>query len=442
MDQKWAEQMCEVFDPSYFDQKYLSYLSDRYFTYAKKYKVFPSIGLLVTIIKDELKKGSDLLLKEQVISYLTEIKANPNPGDLEFVKEKSLDFCRKQALKLAIGQAVDHMASQDGNYEQIVEIVKKAVMVGTTPSVGHDFFEDYEARFSVLKRDVIPTGIKEFDHQLVLQGGLGKGELGVVIAATGTGKSHFLVEMGCSALKNGLDVVHYTLELSETQVGLRYDSNLCGIDSNEVINNKEKVLERYNDQTLGRLILKQYPPNTATVYTIKSHVERLKITKNFNPALIIIDYGDIMRSTRKFDSIRHELKLVYEEMRALAIELNVALWTASQSNKEGANSDVIDMTNMSEAYGKAMIADFIVSISRKAYEKSSGAGRLYVAKNRAGRDGLVYPVIIDTAQSRFTINGEVMTPSDQRNDDQQSFKNALAKRFQELKNDSEISASS
>jgi len=440
MDPKWAELLIEVFDPSFFDQKYLIYLAERYFSYAKKYKVFPSMQILLTIIKDELKKGSDLLLKEQVVNYLTSIKANPQPGDLEFVKEKSLDFCRKQALKLAIGQAVDHMASNDENYEQIVEIIKKAVMVGTTPSVGHDFFEDYEARFSVLKREVIPTGIDQLDKKEILQGGLGRGELGVVVAASGVGKSHFLVEMGCSAIKRGFDVVHYTLELSETQVGMRYDSNLCGIESNEVINNKEKVLERYKDSTLGRLIIKQYPPNSATVYTLKSHIERLKVTKGVNPSLIIIDYADIMRSTRKFDSLRHELKLAYEEIRALSIELNVACWTASQSNKEGAMSDVIDMTNMAEAYGKAMIADLIVSISRKAHEKSTGQGRLYIAKNRAGRDGLMYPILIDTAQSRFAINGDVSSPHESSMNEQDNFKKALAKRFNDLKNDETLVA--
>lgn len=438
MDSKWAEILLEVFDPSYFDQKYLVYLADRYFTYAKKYKVFPSIGLLVTIIKDELKKGSDLILKDQVVNYLTEIKANPNPGDLEFVKEKSLDFCRKQALKLAIGQAVDHMASQDENYEQIVEIIKKAVMVGTAPSVGHDFFEDYEARFSVIARNVIPTGISQLDKKEILQGGLGRGELGIVIGATGAGKSHYLVEMGCAALKAGMDVIHYTLELSETQVGVRYDSNLCAIDSNLILDNKEKILERYKDKTLGRLIIKQYPTGSPTVYTLKSHIERLKVQKGFNPALVVIDYADIMRSTRKFDSLRHELKLVYEELRGLASELNVAIWSASQSNKEGANSEVIDMTNMSEAYGKAMISDFIVSISRKAHEKSSGHGRLYIAKNRAGRDGLMYPLLIDTAQSRFTITGDVSQPNQNPETDEQSFKKALAKRFADLKNDESL----
>ena len=87
----------------------------------------------------------------------------------------------------------------------------------------------------------------------------------------------------------------------------------------------------------------------------------------------------------------------------MAMEIGVPIWTASQSNKEGANAEVIDMTNMSEAYGKAMICDVIVSVSRRPHEKAGGWGRLYVAKNRAGRDGLVYPIKINTARSKFEI---------------------------------------
>jgi len=333
-----------------------------------------------------------------------------------------------------MGQAVDCIASNDGNYEQIVEIIKKAVMVGTAPSVGHDFFEDVEARFITTKREVIPTGLSELDKKEILQGGAGKGELNVVLANTGVGKSHLLVALGANALKQGFDVVHYTLELSETAVGTRYDSYLCDIDSNEIIDNKEKVTSRLKDTTLGKLVIKSYPPNMPTIYTLKSHLERLVIQKNIRPAMVIIDYADIMRSTRKFDSLRHELKLAYEELRAFAMEMNVVVWTASQSNKDGANSDVVDMSNMSEAYGKAMVADFIVSISRKSYEKANGQGRLYIAKNRAGKDGILYPININTARSQFTITSG---PSDMQEfigDDKEKMKDHLKSRWNELKN--------
>ena len=97
------------------------------------------------------------------------------------------------------------------------------------------------------------------------------------------------------------------------------------------------------------------------------------------------------------------LPLIYEELRNLAMDLSVPIWTASQANRESANSDIVGLENMAEAYGKAMVADVVISLSRKAMEKSTGAGRLFIAKNRAGKDGLVFSIHIDTSKSKFEI---------------------------------------
>lgn len=352
-DWKFAEQMMEVFDSSYFELKYLQFLADRYFAYSNKYKVFPTLQLLVTIIREDLKVGTDVILRDQIIDYLQRMKSNPDAGDLQFVREKSLDFCRKQALKAALENAVDQM--QANKYESIVESIKKAVQVGTAPSVGHDFFNEMDSRWTLLKRDTIPTGIPELDKKDILNGGSGKGELLCVVGGSGSGKSHFLIMLGANALRCGKHVLHYTFELSETAVGIRYDSNLCDIDSSDVMVRKDEVKSFYeSNKSLGRLFIKEYPTNTATIFTIRSHIERLSL-KGFKPDIVIIDYADIMRSTRQYDSLRHELKLVYEELRGLAMETGIPIWTASQSNKEGANAEIIDMTNMSEAYGLSLI---------------------------------------------------------------------------------------
>lgn len=434
-DKTWSEQMLEVFDVEYLEPKYLQFLAERYFGYAKKYKVFPTLTLLLTIIRDELKVGTDTLVRDQIIDYLQRMRANPDPGDLAYVKEKSLDFCRRQALKAALTMAVDQIQAE--KYEQIVENIKKAVMVGTAPQLGHDFFNDYEARFTALQRHCVATGFEELDKKDIFNGGLGGGEIGVVVAGSGTGKSHFLVNLGVNALKAGKNVLHYTFELSEAAVGRRYDSNLCDIDSNMVIDNKEKILSLYKEMELGRLIIKEFPTNSATIYTLRNHIERLGV-KGFRPDIILVDYADIMRSTRQYDSLRHELKLIYEELRAYSAEMSVPIWTASQSNKEGTNAEVIDMTNMSEAYGKAFVADVIVSISRRAFEKASGIGRLYIAKNRAGRDGIVYPIRIDTSKSKFEICGTAGTFEAAAQENESDVKKALRSKWQELQSDPAI----
>lgn len=436
-DHIWSEQMLEVIDVNYFDLRYLQFLADKYYKYAKKYKVYPSFNLLIQIVKDDLKVGTDVVIRDQILEFLLRIKNNPDMGDLHYIKEKALDFCRKQALKQAFEVAIDQM--QNEKYESIVETIKAAVMVGTAPTIGHDFFEDFEARFTKLHRRCIPTGIEELDQKEILNGGLGRGELGIVIGNAGSGKSHWLTQCGANAMKRKFNVVHYTLELSESQVGIRYDSNLCDIESTYIIDNKDKIIQKYKDTQgeLGKLYIKEYPTSSATVYTLRSHLERLDI-KGFKADLIIIDYADIMRSTRQYDALRHELKLIYEELRGLAKEKDCAIWSASQGNKESINSDIMDMGNMSESYGKAAVADFIIGLSRKPQEKASGIVRLYISKNRSGKDGLLYTAKIDTAKSTFQILGQSYTPAEYSKEEEKDLKKALKAKWNELKKDNII----
>ena len=429
-DRSWATQMTEIMTPEYFDLKYLQYLCKSYFSYHQKYKDFPTLTLLITIIRDDLKEGKDTILRDQIIEFLQRIRVNPDMGDLQFVKDKSLDFCKKQAMREALEKAVEMIASD--NIDSVVDLMKNALAAGTPAAIGHDFFEDTEARFVKTRRQTCPTGLAQIDAQDILNGGLGRGELGVVIAPTGVGKSHFLVQMGAEALRVGKNVVHYTFELSETAVGLRYDSNLCGISSSDVIDRKEEVLDFYKENSLGRLIIKEYPTGTPSVQTIRNHIEKL-LLKSFVPSVIIIDYADIMKSSRKFDSLRHELKLVYEELRNLAMDLNVPIWTASQANREASNSEIVGLENMSEAYGKAMVADVVLSISRKPNEKATGAGRIFVAKNRAGRDGMLFPMIIDTSMSKFKLmDTNEMTLDDAMKSDGHSMKKLLKEKWDEV----------
>ena len=169
--------------------------------------------------------------------------------------------------------------------------------------------------------------------------------------------------------------------------------------------------------------------------TIRNHIEKLKL-KEFMPSLIVIDYADIMRSSRQYDSLRHELKLIYEELRNLAMELNIPVWTASQANRDSAKSDVVGLENMSEAYAKAMVADVVISLSRKPMEKSTGVGRLFVAKNRAGRDGLLFPIKMDTARSKVEfLDEEDLNLREVAENDARTMKNLLKAKWKEVQQD-------
>ena len=148
----------------------------------------------------------------------------------------------------------------------------------------------------------------------------------------------------------------------------------------------------------------------------------------------MIDYADIMRSSRKMDSLRHELKLIYEELRNLAMDMNIPIWTASQANRDASNADVVGLETMSEAYGKAMVADVVISLSRKPLEKSTGSGRLFVAKNRAGRDGILFPIHLDTSKSILMIadNANDISLNDAVDFDNNSMKKLLLEKWKQV----------
>ena len=431
-DTTWSAQMIEVVDPEYFDLKYLSYLCEKYFSYYSKYKTFPTLTILITIIKEDLSKTKESVLRDQIIEYLHRMKTNPDIGDLQYVKEKSLEFCKKQAFREALEQSVELIQTE--KYESVINIMKEAISVGMPNTTGHDFFDDIEARFVQINRQVCPTGLDRIDAQDILRGGLGRGELGVIAANTGVGKSHFLVAMGCAAMLAGKNVIHYTFELSEHDTGKRYDSNLCDIPSNEIIERKDEVIDKYRKMELGKLIIKEYPTGSASVMTLRNHIEKLTL-KGFKPSLVTVDYADVMKSSRAYDSLRHELKLIYTELRNLAVELNIPIWTASQANKDSSKSDVVGLENLGESYGKAQVADVVLSISRKPMEKSEGTGRIFVAKNRAGRDGLLFPINIDTAKSKFEILDETsMTLNEAVAQDNNSMKEKLREKWKEVNN--------
>ena len=401
IDKDWAQQMYEVMKPHYFELKYLQYLCEKYFEYFEKYRCFPTMQLLIQMIAEELTpSGTDGILRSQIVQFVQRMRGNPHPEDLPYVKDKVLDFCKRQAFKEALTKAVDLV--QGEKFESVVDLMRHAVSVGMPHSIGHDFFEDIEARFNEIQRITTPTGIREIDHKDVLDGGLGRGELGVVVAPTGVGKSHWLVQVGAEALRAGKNVVHYSFELSEVLVGKRYDANLTDIPVSDLIDNKDKVKKVYEENEYGNLIIKYYPTRSASVVTLRNHLEKLKFRGNL-PSIVIIDYADVMKSTKAYEALRHELMLIYEELRQMAGDMNLPIWTASQSNRAGANADIVGLENMGEAYGKAQVSDFVLGLSRKPEEKAAGLCRLFIAKNRSGMDGIQLQCGIDTARSKFRV---------------------------------------
>lgn len=410
-DRQWASQVAEVMDVSFFEFAYLRQLATKYLEYYGIYKEFPSLDLMVSYVKELHTNAADNALVEQMVSVLKDTKTKKEFGDLAHVKNATMSFLRQQGFKKALIDCTELVKNED-QYDKAVEIVKKAISAGQTQTPGMDLENDVDARYSETYRNTIKTNIQTvtgettLDDRKILNGGSGAGELCVVIAPTGVGKSHFLVHIGAQALLQNKNVLHFTLELNERATGIRYDSHLLEIDSLDCPEHKQTIKDFYaaNAGKIGKLRVK-YINNGATVNTLRTFIDKLSL-ENFRPDLLIVDYAGIMRSTEKYELQRMELKKIYEELRAFAGELDLPVWTACQSNKEGAEAEVVSLANMSEAYAQAHICDFVIGLGRPESQKASGMGTIFIAKNRAGLDGMQYKVRVNTAQSRITMLSE------------------------------------
>jgi replicative DNA helicase len=274
--------------------------------------------------------------------------------------------------------------------------------LGADNNHGHDYHKDVEDRFEMKMRNPISTHWDEIDS--ITKGGLGKRELGVVVAPTGAGKSMALVHLGAMAVVKGKTVVHYTLELADTVVGQRYDSCLTGVELKNLMSMKDPIMEAVK-HIPGQLIIKEYPTKSASTRTIAGHLEKLK-QKGIDVDMIIVDYADLLRPTAtgfKSQELRHSLGNIYEELRAIGQVCDIPVWTASQTNRSGLNAEVITMEAISEAFNKCFVADFICTISRTIEDKTENKGRMFVAKNRNGIDGIVYPMEFDTSKVHLKV---------------------------------------
>jgi len=433
IDFAWAEQMQEIIKVEYFEIEYFQFLVKTYYDYFAEYRTFPTIPIIASIIKDKLegKASLDGLLLTRAIKLLKKTKKEPDLRDLPYVKSKALDFCKKQAMTEALYRSTELIIEND--YDEVIDVMKKALMAGEETSIGHDFEEDIESRFVDVQRDPIPTGVPELDRHEVLDGGLGRGELGIFVAAPGAGKSHWLVQIGANAVLNGYNVLHITLEMSETKVGRRYDGWFTGINNREISRNRDKVNGWYKDnkEGMGRLFIKEFPSGQATTNTFRAYIQKLGIKKNFKPDLIVIDYADEMSSIKKFDSTssRHEFKSIYRDCRNMAREFNCAVWSASQSNKEGSSAEIVTGENMSESYRKLDVPDFVFTGACRPQDKAKGIMKGFTAKVRDGRDGDILPMHVDKTTSRFTVITEEQYAALSKSDEDQE--NELKQRLQE-----------
>lgn len=387
-DRPFLEQAHDIIVPSYFESEANKWIVERSLWYFNTYRSLPTME----VFKKEVDKvPADNVLRVAIVEALKPIFGhlkNP-PDDLKYIKDEFLTFCKNQSLKAAVLKSADLL--QTGRYDEIKSIIDKAVHAGAERNLGHVYVEDVETRTNKVTRNVVAMPWQCFNE--ITDGGLGAGELGCIIAPSGIGKSWFLAKIGAHAVRQGKTVAHYTLELSETYLGLRYDSIYTGIAPNEVYNNVPRVQEIV-DSLPGKLYIKYFPARAITVNAINAHIQRMATLGNM-PDIVIIDYADLMRSTSKADARHEELGYIYEEIRGMLGEYGIPGWTASQSQRSALNDDVIDSDKIAGAYSKVMACDFIFSATRKLQDKMTKSAKAFVVKNRFGPDGLVFPAAMD-----------------------------------------------
>jgi len=403
-DRPFADQITEVLDVEFLELQYLRTFVAKVVEYRTKYGKHPSTNAMISILRTELDRESEVT-QQQVRDYFARVHTTEISDDVDYIKETSLDFCRKQKLKEAMMKSVNLL--QTCSFDEISKVINDALKLGSENNFGHDFIADFEERYKPKFRLPVTTGWTEIDT--ITSGGLGRNELGVVIAPTGAGKSMALVHLGSQAIKEGKTVVHYTLELQDTVVACRYDSCITKYPLSDLTSFKDEIFEEIKDLD-GTLIVKEYPTKSASTNTIKAHLSRL-VKRGIEPGMIIVDYADLLRPVVVRKEKRTELESIYEELRGLSNEFNCPIWTASQTNRSGLNAEVVTMEQISEAFNKCFVADFICTLSRTIEDKQNNRAKMFIAKNRNGPDGIVYDLFMDTSNVCIKMLPKPIVPS-------------------------------
>jgi len=392
-DNKFIQTISDILEPAYFDSDANKWLTEKISEYFMEFRKAPTLEVL----KIKITQMDDEILKVSVIENLKEAWRNIEATDLEFVKQETLGFCKNQVLKGAIVEAVDLLEQK--RYDEIKTIIDAAMKAGSERDLGHDYIISLEDRLTKSVRNTLETPWDSVTN--VMDGGLGKGELGVLVAPAGIGKTWCLQTIGAHLVKLGKTVVHYTLELNADYVGLRYDTVFSGTPTANIKFYKKDV-QKVIDKLKGKLMIKYYPTRSATVNTISAHLKQMEI-QEIKPEAVIVDYADILKPTTFYKEKRHSIGETYENLRGIAGEFDIPIWTASQANRSSLEEEVIDATKIAEDYSKVMTADFVMSISRKVEDKIANTGRFHVIKNRFGIDGITFPASINTNTGKIEV---------------------------------------
>ena len=351
----------------YFEDYNNKIIFDELAKYFMEYDALPSKEALSI----EIESREDL--NETTFSELKTSLQNmtEEPHEIDWLVTTSEKWCRDRAIYNALLESIQ---IADGNSETmgrdaIPSILSNALSVSFDNSVGHDYIDDADQRYQFYHRveEKVPFDIELLNK--ITKGGLSKKTLNIALAGTGVGKSLFMCHCAAANLSAGLNVLYITLEMAEEKIAERIDANLMNIpiQSLETLPKPmfDSKIEKVNNKTNGRLIIKEYPTASAHVGHFKALLQELAIKKSFVPDIIYVDYLNICNSSRYKGAIVNSytfVKSIAEELRGLAGEHNVPIVSATQTTRSGYGNSDVDLTDTSESFGLPATADFMIAL--------------------------------------------------------------------------------
>lgn len=387
----FPERIIDIVQEEYFDT-YQKIILNYQLKFFNEYRQVARFSTLKDLI-NEKEKGQN---RDYLLGLIEKIESS-KVENVQFIKDSIYRYFKERSVKNCLYQLVKDWKNH--NYDSMKLNLENALKAGEPKETGHNYLKDSAKRLDRDFRDPI-SFIPSLD--MYIGGGLSRGEMGVVLAPTGGGKSMFLVAGAATALLAGKKVIYYTLELSEEVVGQRFDACINQIGLKTIWDFSDYIQEQLEEiaKLGGELVIKKFPSGQATINTLMSHLRTLESTEGFKPDIIFIDYGDLLKSLDNYIEKRHSLDSIYVGIRGMADELGVPVWNAAQTNRDGMDTDKVALRSIGESLGNARAADIVISVGRDPAELEENplAAKIGILKNRNGAAGIYLDAIFDPSK--------------------------------------------
>ena len=392
----------------YFSNRVEQLLFGEVFTFIEKYNNLPTKDAILI----ELNSRRDINEEElqHIKDYVTSIENTE--ADEQWLLETTEKFCKDRAVHNAVLAGIKILDNKDKKQspEAIPHILSEALAVSFDKSVGHDYIEDAEARFKFYH-----TKEKRYQFDLdymnrITKGGVPSKTLNIALAGTGVGKSLFMCHVAASYLLQGLNVLYITLEMAEERIAERIDANLLDVTMEDLHEMPQQLydgkIKKLREKTQGQLIIKEYPTASAHSGHFKSLINELALKKSFRPDVIFIDYLNICSSARfKGGNISSYfyIKAIAEELRGLAVEANVPIFSATQTTRTGYVSTDLGLEDTSESFGLPATADFMFALMSNEELEALGQMKVKQLKNRYNDPSVNRAFIIGVDRAKMRL---------------------------------------